>query len=674
MRFQKTICAALVTAVLSGCASTSNPVAREFADKAPVTEKAAVDAMTTQWNAPSVEREGKPMLVLVTPFSVPAEVRSKQIRLELESGATVKDLVAVMANLGYSIILADKEAGEKQFYLPRFSGTVGNLLNTVSRATDVWFTWTDGTIVVSSTEKVSVSLPQEEALSAKVAEGLKGLGAEAAASWEAGMVTLPVTPSQLAKVRTFLQRMTNNAALVSLQVAILNVQLNQSAKQGIDWTKLQLAVGSKFAPSGIQTMDGFHPVQGNSSFYTTEGKPLGAATGSSSTNGSTSGTTSGSTSGSTSGTTTGSNTTVVDTALTAVGLAGGGLKGLITSSAFSFTGLFDFLQTYGSTETKQNVVLKTVGGTSVELKSLTQTPYVESVSVTSTGNGTGSAGAVGSAKTAKADDGLSLKLTPTFDASANTVTIKMDLSLKAVLGFNQLSAGNQIGNLSQPTTAERSFNDVLRVRPGQTVVVGGLVYDSIGKDGNNLNFVDENGRFAHKGLSVTRNSMFIVVRPSVTSLGQVTEETGQDLFGAGQVEVAAPVKAAPTRPTKTPTKKAAKAAREEAVEPAAKAVTAEPVKSAESGLAAQQASVPGMPSRVATDVLLETAKVEAPAVKVPTESSKDAPKEPAPTTKPSVAEEKAPAKDAKPVVKPKVEAPASYDADGYATVPLRSKE
>lgn len=550
MRFQKTICAALVAASLAGCANVPQ-VSREFPKNSPVTERTVAEQMGAAWNGAAVEREGKPMIVLVTPFSVPAEVRAKQIKLELESGASIKDLVAVMANLGYSVILADKEAGEKQFYLPRFAGTVGSLLNTVSRATDVWFTWSDGTIVVSSTEKISVTVPQEEALATKVSEGLKELGIESiAASWEAGMVTFGVSPSQFAKVRAFMKRMTSNAALVSLQVAILNVQLSQDSKQGIDWTKLQLAAGSKFAGTGIQTLDGFHPIQGNSSFYTADGKPVGSTTaGSTGNTGTTPGTNTGAgtTPGTTAGAGTGTASTVADTALTAIGLASGGLKGLITTSAFSFTGLFDYLQTYGNTEAKQNVVLKTVAGTSVELKSLTQTPYVESVSVTSTGTGNGSAGAVGSAKTAKADDGLTLKLTPTYDASANTVTVKMDLSLKAVLGFNTLSAGNQIGNLSQPTTAERSFNDVLRVRPGQTVVVGGLVYDSIATDGNNPNSMDANSRFSHKGMKVSRNSMFIVIRPTVTSLGQVTEEDGE-MFAPGKVE-AEPVKKA-VRPAK----------------------------------------------------------------------------------------------------------------------------
>lgn len=538
MRFQKTICALLVAATFSGCASVV-PKDRSYPEASPITAGEAAARMSSSWGDLPAQREGKASIVLITPFAIPKEVRSKQIRLELESGATVKDLVAVMGNLGYSIILADKDAGEKQFYMPKFSGSLGKLLSAVSRATDIWFTWNDGTIVVSGKEKISVTVPQEEALGTKISEGLKALGIESAASsWEAGMVSLELTPTQLARVKAYLQRMTSNAALVSLQVAIINVQMSQDAKQGIDWTKLQLAAGTHFAGSNLLDMTGFKPTQG-----TTTGTTAGT------------GTTTGTTTGTPSSTTTGTVTAaaaVIDQAISAVALTAGGMKGLITNQLFSFTGLYDFLQTYGTTETTQNVVLKTIAGTQVELKSLTQTPYVESIAVTTTAGGTGATGsALGSAKTAKADDGLTLTMTPTFDAAANTVTVKMDLSLKAVLGFSTLSAGAQLGTLSQPTTAERAFNDVLRLRPGQTVVVGGITYDSVGSEGNAPNAMSPESKWSHKTLKVNRNSMFIVVRPTVVSLGQVTEEEGSELLTDGAAETAILKKPArPAKPTK----------------------------------------------------------------------------------------------------------------------------
>lgn len=634
MQLKKTTCATLIVAALaalSGC-TTVAPAAKQYAPTSPSSERAALESLQSTWNTAAAERDGKAMMVLVTPFSVPKEVRNKQIRLELESGATVKDLVAVMGNLGYSIILADEEAGEKPFFLPHFSGNVGSLLSTVSRATNVWFTWNDGTIVVSSSEKISLTLPQEETLGTKVGEGLKAMGLEKfATSWEAGMVTLTVTPTELSKVRAFLQRMTANAALVSLQVAIISVQMNQDAKQGVDWSKLQLAVGRDYAASGLSNMEGFKPISGNSGF--TNGNTNGTNTGTGYANGTpTNGTTNGNGTptgtGTGTGATTGTVATAASQALTALGLMGGGLKGVVTNSVFSFTGLYDFLQTYGATDTKQNVVLKSVAGTTVELKSLTQTPYVESISVTSTGtSGTGTNGnngTMGSAKTAKADDGLTLKMTPFYDAAANTVTVKLDLALKAVLGFNNLSAGNQIGQLSQPTTAERSFNDVLRVRPGQTVVVGGITYETLGRTGSAPIAASAGSMWEHKGLVVNRNAMFIVVRPTVVSLGQVSEAESLELFAPGQMEPETAKVVKPVRPV----------------------TVARPAATVEA-----QVSKPAPSSVQVVSTTVTTATV-APA---------DGPKPsrvPVNKTRPPIA---TPAKPA-------------YDAAGYAIVPLRTKE
>jgi hypothetical protein len=631
MQLKKTTCATLIVAALaalSGCTSMA-PAAKPYSPTSLSTERAALENMQGAWNTAAAERDGKAMMVLVTPFSVPKEIRSKQVRLELEAGATVKDFVAVMGNLGYSIILADEEAGDKPFYLPHFSGTVGSLLSSVSRATNVWFTWNDGTIMVSSSEKISLTLPQEETLGTKVSEGLKAMGLEkVATSWEAGMVTLTVTPAELSKVRAFLQRMTANAALVSLQVAIISVQMNQDAKQGVDWSKLQLAVGRDYAASGLSNMEGFQPIAGNSGYAANPNSGVNGVNGVNGTNGTN---VNNGTTGTTPGTGTGTDpvAAVASKAISAMGLMGGGLKGVITNTAFSFTGLYDFLQTYGATDTKQNVVLKSVAGTTVELKSLTQTPYVESISVTSTGtSGTGNNGnngTMGSAKTAKADDGLTLKMTPYYDAAANTVTVKLDLALKAVLGFNNLSAGNQIGQLSQPTTAERSFNDVLRVRPGQTVVVGGITYETLGRTGSAPIAASAGSMWEHKGLVVNRNAMFIVVRPTVVSLGQVSEAESLELFAPGQMEPEAVKVAKPVRP----------------------ATVAKPLPATDAQVS-KPAPAPSTVKVVSTTVTTATV--------TSTEPVKAA-SAPVNKTRPPVA-----------VAKP------SYDAAGYATVPLRTKE
>lgn len=512
---------------LSGCAAVA-PL--QHSEKTPATPTSAVQSATLQagWDEPPVITEGVSSMVLITPTTLPDSVRNRKVELELDPDATVGDLVAVLGRLGVTAIISDKDVAGRTFYLPRYKGTVGGLLSAVTRATDTWFVWHDGSVVVTGKEKISVSVPQEADFGTELSKGLTDLGVTGSAvSWQAGMATMELTPKEFTKVRTFLERFTSNSAVVTIQMAVVNVTLKQDVKQGIDWEKLSISALAK----GTKTdLAGWSPSGGGVAAPQTGGQ-----TGNSTANNGNNTNTNSTTNNGTNGTSGGNNAvaavaqaTLSGPAVVAAKIASGNLSAALFSNRFSFEGLFGFLETYGTAETKQNVMLKTVTGSKVEFKSLTQIPYVSEVSVTSTANANNNSN-LGSSQTAKADDGITVELTPSYDAAANSVTIDFKLAIKAVLGFNELSAGNQLGTLSQPTTAERSFTDKLRVRPGQTVVVGGLTYDSV-SDNRGAPLYLQKSSFESQTLKVDRQTTFIVLRPTVMRLGQVlTSETGQSL-------------------------------------------------------------------------------------------------------------------------------------------------
>lgn len=509
-----------LAAALGGC-STLQPMNLNEAKGATPESAAKIAEAAESWNQPAVLSEGRSAVVLLTPQSIPDAVKNRRVSMELEPGATVQDMVAVLGKLGITVIISDADAGKKDFFLPRFNGTVGGLLSAITRVTDVWFTWHEGTIVVSSQEKIGVSVPQESSFGTELGKGLDSLGVkEKAIHWQSGMAVISLSPSQFRKVKTFLERYTANAAVVTLQVAVVNVTLNQTAKQGIDWDKLQVSVLSGGTLSQLNSrLNAANPQPTVPGAVPSEGTTTGGAS-------------------ATGGATAPSAATATDAlnALGALSWAGSALSGAIFTDRFSFQGLFNFLQSYGTAETQQNVLLKTVAGNKVEFKSLTQIPYVSEIGVTTTATTDSTGSALGSSKTEKADDGITVEMTPTFDSAANSVTIDLKLSIKAVVAFNELSAGNQLGKLTQPTTAERSFTDTLRLRPGQTVVVGGLTYDSV-SDNRGAPIFLTGSKFESQSLTVNRQSMFIVVRPTVMKLGQVmAQESGDtlDMLPAGQ--------------------------------------------------------------------------------------------------------------------------------------------
>lgn len=532
MTLKKTLIAASALIALSGCTTPLTRMA--LPDDAVRTERQAAQLAPAagEWSEQAIKQEGRPSVVLMTPMSLPDSVQKRKLSLELEPGATVSDVVAVLGRLGHSIILADDEAGKKSFYVPRYDGTLGGFLSALSRVTDVWFTWHEGAVVVSSKEKVSVSIPQESGFAESLATGLKALGVDDhAVSWEAGMVTLPLAPSQLKKVQTYLERMSNNAAVVTLQIAVVNVSLDQTAKQGVDWEGLSLAVGR-----GSQSFHGslFQKESTPTSVVSSgQGIDAGAGTGT--------------------GTGTATPTTAVAEIASASGmlLGGGVLKGLVTGNNFSFNAMYDFLQKYGVTETRQNAKLATATGKEVVLKSLTQIPYVAEITNSATTNTTNTTN-TGSARTEKADDGIEVKMTPSFDAASQVVTINLSLALKSVIAFNELKAGNQVGTFTQPTTSERSFSDVVRVRPGSTVVIGGLTYDQVSDNRGLPVFLQKGSQLESQSLKVTRQTMFVVIRPTVEVLGAVkVKSEGDELLPKGVVPQAEPPASAKKKPAAT---------------------------------------------------------------------------------------------------------------------------
>lgn len=528
MKHPRLLCSVLLSALLAGCANVPvEPIPDSLPARTPENAKAAIEAAWGQ--GAGVLVDGRQSMTLIVPASPPQEIRERHVQLELAPNATVRDVVAVLGRSNVPVILADAEAGDKTFFLPQYKGTVGGLMSAVSRAADVWFTWHDGVIVVSSKERIAITLPQDQNLAKRLEAGLNTLKADdVLVSWDAGMLTAKISASNLAKTRAFLDRMTKNAALVTLQVAVVTVNLAQNAKQGIDWSRMQMSLGEGARDLGpfiqSQTSDRF-------GWKSLQEARTAAATTALGTTGTANTTATTGTAGSATATATATANLPAISAMTGLLSNGTALQGILVNKYFTLSSFVDYLSSYGVTETQQNVLLKTVTGAEVELKSVVKTPYVSSVGVGTTGGnvsttnnaaGNASTGLLGGVRTETANDGVTLKMTPAYDAESSTVTVDMKLSIEAVLGFNNLQAGNQIGQLSQPTTAERSFNDILRLRPGETVVVGGITYDSVGRNRSGPEMLRDTD-YASRTLTVNRTTMFIVLRPAVTVLGSPSE-------------------------------------------------------------------------------------------------------------------------------------------------------
>ncbi|MBC8738479.1 hypothetical protein F6X40_17020 [Paraburkholderia sp. UCT31] len=550
MMLKKACAIAVSAAILAGCSNAPlKEVPRHKGELG--TAKSVKKEAEERWTEAAFESEGRPVLVITTPLSLPEDVKKEKINADFQPNATVRDLTAILGNLGLSVVISDTKAGDATFFMPHFKGRLGDMLSAISTAADVWFTWKDGVIVVTQKQHIAFTMPQDDALAKAIAAGLKtmNIGGDALVSSEAGMLSLEVTPSDLTKLKAYINRVARNSALVTLQVAVVTVETDQNDTTGIDWSGLQLAIGK--GSQSLWTPPSTGSSNGTTTSITSSGGSTvnsGSGTSSGSSNVNSSGTSTGSTGNSgTSGSDTSSTITTGATTLATYGAAlmtGSSAGAIVSNGVFSLTGMINFLGTYGTTSTMQNVVLKTMAGNKVTLKSVTQIPYVSGVGVSSTGTSSSSSGSsslMGSSMTATANDGITLDLTPAFDAAAMMVSLKLNLDIEAVLAFNNLSAGNQIGNLTQPTTATRSFNDVLRIYPGQTVVIGGLSYDSVVRNQTSPLALRDTA-LESKALTTKHQTMFIVIRPTVKMLGSMADEKGGDELMPAADSTPAPAK------------------------------------------------------------------------------------------------------------------------------------
>lgn len=356
----------------------------------------------------------------------------------------------------------------------RYEGTLGGLFRRLQRSMGLSIWWNDG-IYMSPVGRYAVMLPQNREIMSQVANELNALGAKnVVASMQAGTVSF-VAPGALAEevIRPYLIRTGRNASQVTLQVALVSVAMNDSSARGFDWSKFSFSLGD---PGGSSTTGG-------------------SVSGSAGTSG-----------GTVSVTAPKTNLFSISNDAARVYMPS------VFGKPLDIMGAIGFLSTYGDTKVEQNVELRTLSGTRVEFRSGEKIPYVSGVSATTTGSLAG-AGTIGAAQTNTLETGLHLDMLPNFEANGGLVTVGFNLQMVDLVEFVQLSAGAQLGTLTQPRTREQKINDIVRIPVGETVVLGGIRGNSSSLTRNSPFGVSFLGSRKKSGSSTTT---FILLRPAVT--------------------------------------------------------------------------------------------------------------------------------------------------------------
>jgi len=387
----------------------------------------------------------------------------KEMRIEASTGIdhTVSDLMAVLGMQGIPSIVTSEEVGDTLVPITNYKGTIGGLLSAVSKSLNISFSWEDGVLIAGKQGGYVFAIVQNEEVGGNIKTDLAAMGAsDVEFSLTSGLIKFNADWKDHADIMEYMERVTEGMGTVSLQVAVITVSLDKQKSQGFDWSAM-----------GAELRGG---ASNSSATAATDDADAASVM-------------------------TGIRTSVNSAALSF----------LLDHGSFSMAGLFSTLSKYGETRSSQNVMLKTLPGTAVSIRSGNSIPYVSGItSATADGGAT-----TGGATFDTVESGVTIDITPNLDAKSGIVTMDVKMDIKSFLGFIDVSAGDQVGSASQPNIQEQSFNDISRVGLGDTVILGGVTFESQSDIRNSILGLTDIP-VGHQDDNTKREALFIVIRPT----------------------------------------------------------------------------------------------------------------------------------------------------------------
>lgn len=198
--------------------------------------------------------------------------------------------------------------------------------------------------------------------------------------------------------------------------------------------------------------------------------------------------------------------------------------GAVTTGVISASAIASFIATKGRVQTISNPQLTFVSGSTASLKVGGTQRYISEVG-TSTSNvsGTSSSSTNSSTNTVSTDSietGLAINVAGSYENGV--VFANLDLSIKSLLDLGTTTSGG--GTINLPTTADEKMNTVLRVRPGDSLVLAGYVTSSDSATAQGLPAGSESAVPMYGDDTHSNRELVIIVRPSIVVFSDKEEK------------------------------------------------------------------------------------------------------------------------------------------------------
>lgn len=193
--------------------------------------------------------------------------------------------------------------------------------------------------------------------------------------------------------------------------------------------------------------------------------------------------------------------------------------GAITTGRISANLIASFLSTQGRVQTISNPQITFVSGSSAQFMVGGQTNYISSVgqlvatsNISGTTTGTSNAGVgTNTVSTSTISTGLSIGVSGAYENGV--VFANFNLSITNLQGLNPTSSGGETIDL--PTTTSRQVSTIIRVRPGDNLVMAGMVSSSDTNSRQGIPLPGDARIPMYGDDTLQNNELVIMVKPSV---------------------------------------------------------------------------------------------------------------------------------------------------------------
>ncbi len=454
---------------LNGCASFPRPLAHPKDAIVNAPESRTIDDTGTDASLDIDAGFGSDDMFLLKPIVDSARLPNISLRgISVTESGVYDALRLVLKDTGIALNIEGGSKGSERFGpISAFDvkGSLTEVLDNLSESIGFFYQFRKNTLFIQPEQQFVVELPP--ALSEDNAAGLTNtlqfLGAKDPYidRLNRSLVFRTNRPS-LAKIESYLQKIRETRSLIIYDVNIFQVDLKDNSDTGIQWNKLAWAGTPGLAANPVNTTTTVNPALTGGTTATTAAQNIGNAV--------------------------------------SGGIAGLGLGLVLSSSRFSVDMLINFLQTQGNVKAISRPRLAVISGTKGSLRVGQSTTYVSKV-------GTNFSTSVNQVTTETRDLKTGLDLALFGDFSDNTVYTRIGLSISEIVSLNKFTALGT--DLTLPTTADREINTVIRARPGDMILLGGI---TINRDASDVRRgISQNG----SSDTVTRSELVLALKSKV---------------------------------------------------------------------------------------------------------------------------------------------------------------